>query len=292
MIASTGDVTAAAWDCHVHVFDPARHPLAAKRSYTPGAALTGDLQRHLDDLGVGRVVLVQPSPYGNDNRCLLEALATLGPKRARGIAVLDPDEITPERIAELHAAGIRGLRCNFRTTGQTDVAAAADMIEAIDQHLGETPWAVQIFTPLAMNLALEPTLARLSRPVILDHFAGMTAADLDRPEAAALVDLLSLPNVILKLSAAHRVVGREDAAKVLGDFMEKVIATAPHQLVWGTDWPHTGSSTRRQTRPITKIEPFEAIDDRAALKTIFGWCPTTEIAKGILVDTPARLFEP
>lgn len=281
---------AAIWDCHVHVFDPARYPLATARAYTPGRASTVDLERHLDDLGIGKVVLVQPSPYGNDNRCLLDALSVLGPERARGIAVLDPDEITPQRIATFHAAGIRGLRCNFRTTGQTDVSAAASTLEEIDERLGESAWTIQIFTPLAMNLALGPTLARLSRPVILDHFAGMAVADGAEPDAAALVELVTLPNIILKLSAAHRVVGHQSNASRLQGLTEKLLAAAPEKLIWGTDWPHTGSSTRRETRPITEIEPFEEIDDRMALDTLTNWCGTSEITRTILVDTPRRLF--
>lgn len=291
MITLTEALMATAWDCHVHVFDPARYPLSPKRSYTPDAALTTDLERRLDDLGIGKVVLVQPSPYGHDNSCLLEALSVLGPKRARGIAVLDPDEITPERIDDFHAAGVRGLRCNFKTTGQTDIAAAADMVKAIDQRLGETAWVLQIFTPLAMNLALAPILTRLSRPVILDHFAGLTADDLNTPNTAALVELLAAPNIILKLSAAHRVVGYQDTTPDLRVLAEKLMAAAPKQLIWGTDWPHTGSSTRRQSRPITEVEPFEAIDDQAALRTLMTWCGTSESARTILVDTPGRLFE-
>ena len=291
MAALKGDSMAAIWDCHVHVFDPTRYPLARARAYTPGTASTVDLERHLDDLGIGKVVLVQPSPYGNDNRCLLDALSVLGPERACGIAVLNPDEITPERIADLHTAGIRGLRCNFKTTGQTDISTAARTVEDIDERLGDIAWAIQIFTPLAMNLALRPTLARLSRPVILDHFAGLTVADLDQPDAVALVDLVKIPNIILKLSAAHRVVGHQDTAPILQELAGKLMAAAPEQLIWGTDWPHTGSSTRREAPPISEIEPFEAIDDQAALALLSDWCPTPEIARNILVDTPVRLFE-
>jgi len=282
MIKLTDEVMAAAWDCHVHVFDPARYPLALDRRYTPGAALTEDLERHLDDLGMGRVVLVQPSPYGIDNRCLLDALSALGTDRARGIAVLDPSEITPERIAALHAAGIRGLRCNFKTTGQTDISAAASVLERIDDRLGETPWVVQIFTPLSMNLALSSTFARLSRPVILDHFAGMTTADFDGSEQAVLFDLLAAPNVILKLSAAHRVVGHQSTANPLQQIAKHLVASVPQQLIWGTDWPHTGSSPSRQTRPITEIEPFENIDDHAALKASMNWSFSSTRQNGFL----------
>ena len=64
-------------DTHVHVFDPWRFPYVSHRAYTPGAATAADLLRHLERVGCGRVVCVQPSVYGTNNACLLDALATL-----------------------------------------------------------------------------------------------------------------------------------------------------------------------------------------------------------------------
>ena len=61
-------------DCHVHVFDPARFPYAAERSYTPSPAPLDALLSFQARLGMGRTVLVQPSAYGDDNRALLDAL--------------------------------------------------------------------------------------------------------------------------------------------------------------------------------------------------------------------------
>ena len=61
---------AMACDCHVHVFGPFdRFPLWADRAYTPGAASIEDLMALHQGLGIGRVVVVQASPQGSDNRC-------------------------------------------------------------------------------------------------------------------------------------------------------------------------------------------------------------------------------
>ena len=54
------------WDCHVRVFDEAA------------------------PVGVGHLVLVQPSVYGADNRVRMQALS-VEPGRHRGVAVLADD---------------------------------------------------------------------------------------------------------------------------------------------------------------------------------------------------------
>ena len=76
-----------ACDCHVHVVGPAaRFPFLADRPYTPADATYAMLQERMRGLGIDRTVIVQPSFYGTDNRCTLDALAQFGPT-ARGVAV-------------------------------------------------------------------------------------------------------------------------------------------------------------------------------------------------------------
>src|SRR6266404_6455933 len=77
-----------ACDCHVHIFDPVRFPYVPKRVYTPPQALIEDLLDLHKALRMDRVVIVQPSVYGADNSCTLDAIRRLGLK-ARGIAVVD-----------------------------------------------------------------------------------------------------------------------------------------------------------------------------------------------------------
>ncbi|SPK70477.1 exported hypothetical protein [Cupriavidus taiwanensis] len=72
--APTFKPPAGSCDCHVHVFDGACFPFAAKRSYTPGPARVEDLIAFEQRIGIDRIVLVQPSVYGVDNAALLDAL--------------------------------------------------------------------------------------------------------------------------------------------------------------------------------------------------------------------------
>ena len=80
-------------DSHFHVFGPAeRYP-------------------HAGGLGVQKYVFVQPSSYGRDNACMLDAMREIGPAKCRGIVDIDEDA-SDAALERLHAAGVRGVRVN------------------------------------------------------------------------------------------------------------------------------------------------------------------------------------
>jgi D-galactarolactone isomerase len=71
----------------MHIFD-ARFPLAAKARRQERDALVPAYRKIQRALGLERVVVVQPTAYGKDNRCTLDALATFGDS-ACGVAIID-----------------------------------------------------------------------------------------------------------------------------------------------------------------------------------------------------------
>jgi 2-pyrone-4,6-dicarboxylate lactonase len=99
-------------DAHCHVFGPGeKFPYAPERKYTPTDAPKENLFALRDFLGFERNVIVQGTCHGTDNRALVDALrGSAG--RARGVASLTRD-VTASQIAELHEAGVRGVRFNF-----------------------------------------------------------------------------------------------------------------------------------------------------------------------------------
>src|ERR1700742_1902352 len=113
------DVPEGTCDSHAHVITPDGSGLVAQRLYTPPPAPEDEYFRMLDSLRIQRGVLVQPSVYGTDNRYLLATLRR-NPERLRGVAVLHPAAAnsargpadryaTDETLADMHAAGVRGL---------------------------------------------------------------------------------------------------------------------------------------------------------------------------------------
>src|SRR6266545_7972921 len=100
------EVPAGACDCHTHIFgDPQRFSMIPSRVYTPEPASVDEMQTLHRALHMDRVVIVQPSVYGTDNACTLDAVRQLG-SHARAVAVVDvqaPGSDTA--LADLDRAG-------------------------------------------------------------------------------------------------------------------------------------------------------------------------------------------
>ena len=92
---------AVGWDCHVHVFDATRPVLTGH--YRPGDQPLAKIEALATTIGVGHLVLVQPSVYGHDNGLLLEALRG-EPGRHRGVVVLADDvgDASELRVLQRH----------------------------------------------------------------------------------------------------------------------------------------------------------------------------------------------
>lgn len=105
-----------ACDCHMHVFGPP-DVTAGPGGSLPAAGNGADrLSCARRELGLQRCVFVQPSAYGTDNRCMLEAMQARDSGRCRGVAVIGEETSRQER-ERLHAAGVRGVRLNLGSRG-------------------------------------------------------------------------------------------------------------------------------------------------------------------------------
>src|SRR5207247_6953844 len=116
-----------------------------------------ELRRLHQALHVDRVVVVQPSVYGADNSCTLDAIKALG-SRARGVAVID-GKTSRSTLDDLHRGGIRGIRINLETAGVTDPAEARRRVAAALEQLGGRPWHLQINTRLSIVEAIHDDIA-------------------------------------------------------------------------------------------------------------------------------------
>ena len=101
-----------ACDSHVHVFEAtAKYPSVDAPHYTLPDGSLEKLQRMTGVLGLQRFVIVQPSYYGTDNRCMLDALSAAG-TRARGVAMVG-ENCTDEELNAMHVRGVRALRLDL-----------------------------------------------------------------------------------------------------------------------------------------------------------------------------------
>jgi predicted TIM-barrel fold metal-dependent hydrolase len=279
------DVPPGACDCHVHVIlDQAEFPFAPERVYTCPQASVAALQAHLARLGLARVVIVQPSVYGTDNRATLAGIAAIGLERARGVAVVDPLAAEAELDA-LHSGGVRGIRLNLEQTGGFD---AEGRLQAALSLAARRGWHVQAYTRLAVIEALAPVLAEAKVPVVIDHFGGAVGAlGVAQPGFATLLGLVRAEKCYVKISGAYRSSLLAPDYADMAPFAQALIAANPERVLWGSDWPHPdplGSPV------FTDIAPNHDIDDAAVFAALWRWAPDAALRQRILVDNPARLY--
>jgi predicted TIM-barrel fold metal-dependent hydrolase len=279
------DMPAGAIDVHNHIVGPqSKYPMYEKRTYTPPEASVAQLRALRTQLGVARNVIVQPSFYGFDNSCLVDALKELG-NSARGVAVV-PLDVSDVELKRLAAAGVTGVRLNLATFGITDPKAAADAINSFAPRFVALGWHIQVNTSLPVVDGLAPLIGDVKVPVVLDHIANAEAEKgVNQKGFGALVELVKARNVYVKLSAPYNLSKRDDWADVT-PLAKALIAAGPDRMLWGTNWPHPGNARGR----ITAMTPYQVVDNPKLLLAFAQHCPDATMRKMILVDTPQRLY--
>lgn len=278
------DVAIHGCDTHVHVIGhPASYPMVAERQYTPGPASTDDLRQHLKRQALGRVVIVQPSVYGTDNRCLLHALANLA-HNARGIAVLDTS-ISASDLQQLDAQGVRGIRLNFESSANH----SADQLKTALLHWGPRlaplGWHIQVYAPSEVTAACATTVAALPVPVVLDHFALWPHSTRDTTAHHSLLALLQEGHIYIKLSASYRLPAFN--APALQQLAHRLLQRRPDRLLWGSDWPHTHREPGVHAHSVSR---YRDIDPQKLRQERQDWLHTPELQQRVLIDNPAQLY--
>ncbi|MDF3606676.1 amidohydrolase family protein [Paracoccus sp. DMF-8] len=282
--------TPGACDSHVHVFLPEQFAYDPQRSYTPGPANCGALNRHMGLLGLQRCVIVQPSVYGTDNACLLAGLKTMGPA-ARGVAVVDPATVTDAQLQDLQAAGVRALRVNFEAGGGSPADKPA-AIAAMASRLRGTDLAIQLYVDIQTAATAVRLPAMQDVVLILDHYAGFkVGTDLASADFQSILDALRGGNIWVKLSAPYRTGCSSPDYSELQPVAEAMIEAAPQRMVWASDWPHTGGGKDRGGHNHPQIEPFRQIDSAVDLERLRSWVADPAGFAAIISDNPARLFD-
>ncbi|WP_260986418.1 amidohydrolase family protein [Bordetella genomosp. 13] len=278
---------AGACDCHVHVIGPqADYPMAGDRHYTPGPASLQALQRHMADVGLARAVIVQPSVYGTDNRCMLDSLARMQ-GAGRGIAVVD-EGIDDQGLRALHAGWVRGLRLNLESAGQSDAAAIQRSLAAWAERLAPLGWHLQIYASLDAIAAAAPALRGLPVPVVLDHFAMIPSGlSLDDARVRTVFGLVREGAAYVKLSASYRIESAQDQSNATAALARAYADCNPDRLLWASDWPHTN---REPGKGPLEVSAYRDIGRKRLLSEAAAWFGDDATMRRALVANPARLY--
>jgi predicted TIM-barrel fold metal-dependent hydrolase len=265
---------AGACDSHVHVFESAaKYPSVSAPHYTLPDGTLRQLTHMTDALALQRFVIVQPSYYGTDNSCMLDALRAAG-ARARGVAMVG-ESCTDEDLTAMHLRGVRALRLDLflRSHWQT-----ADIIAYVEHSVRRTRaigWHVQFYTPGWVVRDLLPFLGTLDADFVIDHMGYMLQSDgLTDSDFERLVSVLRGGRGWIKLSAPYRL-AKDGNFERLRPMARAIIESAPDRVIWGSDWPHI---------------PDGGKDTGALLNLLSDWAPDAAARDRILVTNPARLF--
>ena len=280
-IAPTFRAPPGACDSHFHVFGPQeRYPYRdPKLRYKPPLASLKDYLELAQKLGIERFVFVQPSAYGRDNACMLDAMREVG-GRCRGIVDVD-ENIADAELARLDAAGVRGVRINVSPVHPAEVGLAQQLLPRINRleaRCAELAWQLDFLLPGWLTTALLDRLAKLKVDFTLAHMGMFLARDgVAQPGFQRLLELLrhGEGRCWVKLTGVYRMSQAPDFADAAP--MARALAdAASDRLIWGSDDPHVSFADRTGS---------------VSLFNLFGsWFPDAAMRRRILADNPAKLF--
>jgi len=278
----TPDFTAPPGGCdsHFHVFGASgRYPYSADLRYKPPHAPLEDYLALARRLGFERHVFVQPSAYGRDNSCMLDAMREVG-NHSRGI--VDVDENVPDaELDRLNGLGVRGVRVNVNPIKPQEPGFSKTMlgrIQRLDDRCAELGWMLDFLTPGWLTQELLPAMRNLKVTFTIAHMGMFLARNgVKQPGFQQLLDLLRNGNgrCWIKLTGVYRMStapGYTDAAPLA----QALIETAPDRIIWGSDYPHLSFADK-----VGSIELFNLLGK---------WAPAETTRRRILTDNPRTLF--
>lgn len=264
-----------ACDCHMHIYDPARFPMAPSQRVAPTRAAVPQYRLLQKRIGTTRVVVVTPRNYATDNRVTVDAIGQLAPN-ARGVAVLHPT-VTAAELRQLHRAGVRGIR--FSLTDPATAVVTFDMVEPLAKRVADLGWHVQINMTADQIAAAETLWNRLPSPIVFDHIGHIPGpAGVGHPAYTVMRRLIDKRRTWVKLSVTYD--NTTDGPPGYADVIrlgQALVKVAPQRLVWGSNWPHPNET--------------EKPDDARLFDLMARWAPDEATRRRILVENPATLYD-
>jgi 2-pyrone-4,6-dicarboxylate lactonase len=265
-----------AMDAHCHVFGPGDvFPYAPERKYTPCDAGKEMLFALRDHLGFTRNVVVQATCHGADNSAMLDALRGSN-DRARGVATVRPD-VSPEALAEMHEAGVRGVRFNF-VRRLVDPKPDA-YYHGIMEKIAPLGWHVVVYFEAADLEERWDFFTSLRATIVVDHMGRPDVTQpVDGPEFRRFIRLMAEhENIWSKVTCPERLTVKGPPYDDVVPFARRIVEAFPDRVLWGTDWPHPNLKSHMP-------------DDGALVDFIPRIAPTPALQQALLVNNPMRLY--
>lgn len=267
-----------ACDTHAHICGPEDSvPYDPARIYTPPDALLPAYENMLKTLGVERMVLVQPSIYGEDNYVMLKAMKETS-LAARGVAVL-PMDIQQTELEALHRKGVRGVRFNLVDVKNPKAGLPLDAIADFAKRIKLLRWHVEFLVHVDDYPNISTMFRDFPTEIVIGHYGYFRpGCSLDHPGFQGLLELAESGRCWVKLTGPYRISEEELPYADVDPFAEMLVTRASHRLLWGSDWPHV---MMKSTMP----------DDGHLADVLARYASDSELRKQILVNNPAKLYQ-
>jgi 2-pyrone-4,6-dicarboxylate lactonase len=207
---------------------------------------------------------------------MIDALKAAG-DRARGVATVKPD-IGESELAEMDAAGVRGVRFNY-VKRLVDPKPDAYYRGIIDK-IAAFGWHIVIYFEAADLAEKWDFFTSLPTTVVVDHMGRPDVSKpVDGPEFGLFLRFMEEnENVWSKVTCPERLsqAGPPDYDDVV-PFARTIVERFPDRVLWGTDWPHPNMKSHIP-------------DDGKLVDYIPRIAPTAELQRKLLVDNPMRLY--
>jgi predicted TIM-barrel fold metal-dependent hydrolase len=264
-------------DCHAHIISPHAFPYAEGPGYKPRPDETRECGQYLDTLdahAMSHALLVQPSCYGYDNACMLDAIVR-SRGRFKGIAVVAP-QTSDKEWERLKERGVVGVRLNLMRTdanalSRADSARFLARVRALD-------WFLQIYATGDIWCGIRDILLRTGVRLVIDHFGEPDPSrGINQPGFQAILALARETDAIVKLSAPFRASAQPFPHADVEPFIAAVIGSfGVDRCVWGSDWPF--------------INTAQHVDYGSLLHLLASWLPNPADRERVLWHNPARFF--
>ncbi len=239
-------------DTHVHLFDPSRPqgvPYAGPKGQPPQMALPENYRRQIGGTGIVGAVVVEASPWIEDNLWILERAAS-DPIFVGVVGSLDPSR--PEFGEYLNRfsrdplwRGIRYARVwqmeNGKQVLKPRMAEGLRLLAQTGQTLDMANPSFDLLRGALLAMDAAPDLA-----VVMDHMPSLDP----RPEQQALYDsliheLAQRPNFVIKLSQVrHKDESNVTVTAPRARLDQLMAAFGEDRVMFGGDWPNSvGTAT-------------------------------------------------
>ena len=264
-------------DCHAHVIEPLRFPYDDGPGYKPRPDETGGWDAYrsvLASCGVSHGLLVQPSCYGTDNACMLDAMAR-SQGRLKGVAVVRPQASEGE-LGALKEKGVVGVRLHLMRSDPT--ALTRPDAEYFLTQVKALGWFVEVYATGDVWVGVAPILRRSGARALIAHLGEPDPSrDPSQLGFQAVLALGRETDAVVKLSAPFRSTALGSPYQDVDRFVEAVVDSfGLDRCVWGSDWPFLDTPQRVE------------YDD--LLSCLARWLPDPDHCDRVLRRNPARLF--